>query len=342
MAQKATHRQTDSSSPVPVVLFGVDENGKPKAARFTDKHANLATKAAGHLKLHVLPIVGPVAVDLAGRLPSGRIHANGRGFVPYIRRDLYTKLMAAAGSSAQGDHASTQAAAASGSTKTSSQNGHGDFPKNWDEIAPGHVVIALDEPGEGWYETIVVETSGDMLTLRWRDYPRERRITRHRLSVGCCTRTGCQRATPIPVHQNRSLPNRKVWQNRLRQIRQPLSRRRGTTSTSTVSCSLGKMDRGGVGGRRSRPTRATTSSCCGGGTFPRCRPSHGPDGPLACCTQTAADLRQVSMARAVTSPSSNIVPLARLTKSSPASGNRPLARNPRFHHDHQDRRDSCA
>jgi hypothetical protein len=44
-------------------------------------------------------------------------------------------------------------------------------------------VIAQDEPTEGWYETIVVETSGDMLTLRWRDYPRERR-TRHRLSVG--------------------------------------------------------------------------------------------------------------------------------------------------------------
>ena len=99
MAQKATHRQTDSSSAVPVVLFGVDDNGKPKAARFTDKHANLATKAAGHLKLHVLPIVGPVVVDLAGRVPAGRIHANGRGFVPYIRRDLYAKLVAAAGSS---------------------------------------------------------------------------------------------------------------------------------------------------------------------------------------------------------------------------------------------------
>ena len=184
MAQKATHRQTDSSSAVPVVLFGVDDNGKPKAARFTDKHANLATKAAGHLKLHVLLIVGPVVVDLAGRVPSGRIHANGRGFVPYIRRDLYAKLVAAAGSSPQEDHASSQAAAASGSTKPSSSNGQGDPPRNWDEIAPGHVVIALDEPGEGWYETIVVETSGDMLTLRWRDYPRERRITRHRSSVG--------------------------------------------------------------------------------------------------------------------------------------------------------------
>jgi hypothetical protein len=185
MAQKATHRQIDSSSPVlPVVLFGVDENGKPKGARFTDKHANLATKAAGHLKLQVLPIIGPVVVDLAGRLPAGRIHANGRGFLPYIRRDLYAKLVAAAGSPSHGDEESTEAAAASGLTKPSSPNGQGDLPKNWDEIAPGHVVIALDEPGEGWYETIVVETNGDMLTLRWRDYPRERRITRHRLSVG--------------------------------------------------------------------------------------------------------------------------------------------------------------
>jgi hypothetical protein len=185
MAHKATHRQTSSSSAAaPVVLFGVDETGKPKAARFPENQANLATKAAGHLKLHVLPIIGPAVVDLAGRVPAGRIHANGRGFVPYIRRDLYAKLVAAAGSPSQGDHASTQAAAASGSTKPPSPNGQKHPPKNWDEIAPGHVVIALDEPGEGWYETIVVETSGDMLTLRWRDYPRERRITRHRLSVG--------------------------------------------------------------------------------------------------------------------------------------------------------------
>ena len=184
MAQKATHRQTDPSSPTPVVLFGVDENGKPKAARFPEKQADLATKAAGHLKLQVLPIVGSVVVDLAGRLSAGRIHANGRGFVPYIRRDLYAKLVAAADSPSQGNHASTRAAAASRPAKPASQNGQGDLPKNWDEIAPGHVVIAQDEPTEGWYETIVVARDGDMLTLRWRDYPRERRITRHLLSVG--------------------------------------------------------------------------------------------------------------------------------------------------------------
>ena len=32
-------------------------------------------------------------IDVA-RLPQGRIHANGRGFVPYIRKDLYAKIVA--------------------------------------------------------------------------------------------------------------------------------------------------------------------------------------------------------------------------------------------------------
>src|SRR5262249_14164837 len=104
MAHKATHPHPDSNSArVPVVLFGVDQSGKPKAARFVEKHAELAIKAAAHLTLQVLPIVSPAVTDLAGRLPAGRIHANGRGFVPYIRRDLYAKLVAAAGTT---DHAS--------------------------------------------------------------------------------------------------------------------------------------------------------------------------------------------------------------------------------------------
>jgi hypothetical protein len=186
MAHKATHQQTNSSSPAaPVVLFGVDNNGKPKAARFIEKHAELATKAADHLKLQVLHVTGPAIADLAGRLPAGRIHANGRGFVPYIRRDLYAKLVAAAGTPAQAGQPSSQPAASSGSAKAGSQqNGDGSLPKNWGEIGAGHVVIALDEPGEGWYEAVVVETSGDMLTVRWRDYPRERRFSVHRLSVG--------------------------------------------------------------------------------------------------------------------------------------------------------------
>ena len=188
MTLKTINRQASANaSAVPVVLFGVDEHGKPKAARFLDKHASLATKAAEQLNLQVLRIIGPEASDLAARLPQGRIHANGRGFVPYIRRDLYAKLVVAAGGSVEGAQAATHADAAgqSGSgqpsPKRSDNPGH---PQDWDSIAVGHVVIALQEPGEGWYEAIVTEINGDMLTTRWRHYPKERRITRHRLSVG--------------------------------------------------------------------------------------------------------------------------------------------------------------
>jgi len=38
-------------------------------------------------------------------------------------------------------------------------------------------------PGEGWWEAIVVEKNDDMLTLRWRDYPRQAQVVRHRVSV---------------------------------------------------------------------------------------------------------------------------------------------------------------
>jgi len=136
----------------------------------------------------------------------------------------------------------------------SSPNGQGDPPKSWDEIAPGHVVIALDEPGEGWYETIVVETSGDMLTLRWRDYPRERRITRHRLSVGLLYAHGLPATDP-----NSRSP--KSQSAKPKSLAKPASAEPATAFPKTwddiditASCSRKKTGRGGVGGRRSRPT----------------------------------------------------------------------------------------
>ena len=46
MTLKTIDQQASANSSVPVVLFGVDEHGKPKAARFLDKDASLATKAA--------------------------------------------------------------------------------------------------------------------------------------------------------------------------------------------------------------------------------------------------------------------------------------------------------
>jgi len=53
MTAKAEEAPATTSS-APVVLFGIDSHGKPKAARFGKEYASLAIKAANQLQLRVL------------------------------------------------------------------------------------------------------------------------------------------------------------------------------------------------------------------------------------------------------------------------------------------------
>ena len=120
--------------------------------------------------------------EIAARLPVGRVHATGRTFVPFIRRDLYDKLVAAA---ANGNaHPTSPPNGSSGASGSSPGGSAPHLPRNWQEIGIGDLVVASQSREDGWYEAIVVEANGDMFTLRWRDYPRERRIVRHRLRLG--------------------------------------------------------------------------------------------------------------------------------------------------------------
>src|SRR6476661_4447993 len=169
--------------PSPVVLFGIDNRGNPQGARFGKQHAGLAIKAATQLQLNVLASNDPKIAEIAARLPVGRIHATGRTFVPFIRRDLYDKLVAAA-ANGNTHPTSTPPNGSSGASGSTPGGSAPHMPRNWREIGVGDLVVAQEGPEEGWYEAIVVEAAGDMLTLRWRDYPRERRIVRHRLRLG--------------------------------------------------------------------------------------------------------------------------------------------------------------
>src|SRR5271166_6086859 len=135
MTQKARQSQSSSKAAVlPVVLFGVDQHGKPTAARFPEGQARLAAKAAEQLQLRVLTVATPAVAELAATLPAGRIHASGKGFVPTVRGDLYAKLVAAAGTPT---HVAQQSAQPSGGTQS---NGGGSntkkpaqdrLPKDW-------------------------------------------------------------------------------------------------------------------------------------------------------------------------------------------------------------------
>jgi hypothetical protein len=125
--------------------------------------------------LKVYEATAEEVAELAEKLPLGRLYANGRGFVPNIRQSLYSDLVVAlalegqAALSKNGDNDSLPAARG--------------LPSSWDEIAAGHLVIAQESLEYGWWEAIVLERKDDMLTLRFRDYPRLPKFFRHRSAI---------------------------------------------------------------------------------------------------------------------------------------------------------------
>ena len=142
MREKAYQSRSPVASPMPVVLFGIDSRGKPKAARFGKQHAGLAVKAATQLQLQILVANDRKIADLASRLPVGRVHATGRTFVPFIRRDLYDQLVAAAGNgAAHSDPPPNGSSGGSGSTPGGSRP---HLPKDWLGVGVGDLVVAQD------------------------------------------------------------------------------------------------------------------------------------------------------------------------------------------------------
>jgi hypothetical protein len=45
------------------------------------------------------------------------------------------------------------------------------------------LVIAHESATPGWWEAIVLARDGDMLTLKWRDYPWQTNVVRHATTV---------------------------------------------------------------------------------------------------------------------------------------------------------------
>lgn len=151
-----------------IVLYGLDENDKPQAARFTDlRQRDLIKQAAHAMALTLVEASTPALTELAAKLPAGRLYSNGRGFVPNVRRSLYETLMVAASSNGTANSSSPPAG----------------LPTSWDDIKVGHLVIAQEDAKNGWWEAIVVEINGDMLTVRWRDYPKYPKFVRHRAAI---------------------------------------------------------------------------------------------------------------------------------------------------------------
>jgi len=157
MTQKSVANPS-SAAPGKVVVFGLDSNWRPDAAWFPPTQAEPARTAAKQLRLNVIEIPNGTAADLIAKLPAGQIHAAGPAMVPPVREELYEKVVATINPRGEAGQEPRDPVVM-------------DLPATWDAIKPGHLVLYHESLVDGWWEGIVINRTGDKLTLRVRDYP---------------------------------------------------------------------------------------------------------------------------------------------------------------------------
>ena len=110
----------------------------------------------------------PDLAAIAKKLPVGRLEADGRGLVPFVKPDVYQDLVL----EVIGNEGPTY-----GKTE------HEQAATTWDEIAPGDLVLAHETLEVGWWEAIVIARDDELFTMRFRDYPKYGKFIRHRSAV---------------------------------------------------------------------------------------------------------------------------------------------------------------
>ena len=170
---KAKTATKKSGASAPLIVLGYDEHHKPRAARFPATDAELVAKAAQLMDLKVYRAASEDLAALAKKLPEGRLYGNGRGFVPNVRQSLYSEIIVTLAVEPQ---------AAVGKDQDELPVAIG-LPRTWDEIAPGHLVSLRKPSTTGGGKPSSSRRTGDMFTLRFRDYPKLPKFVRHRAAV---------------------------------------------------------------------------------------------------------------------------------------------------------------
>jgi hypothetical protein len=173
-------RTNNLDSKIQVIVFGLDETGKPRAGRFSAKEAEAAKEAAASAKLTLWETTASTTDGFIKEIPVGRIHGKGSAIIPYVKQALYDQLVAAATKASETEP--TASALAQSLARAKAEHASA-LPASWDAIAPGHAVLYMELAGDGFYEAIVVKREDEHLTLRFRDFPKHQTIHTHIRSV---------------------------------------------------------------------------------------------------------------------------------------------------------------
>lgn len=173
-----------ANSPDKLFVFGLDEDGKPRGARFAEFNEKVVS-AAAQMKLASVHPASPAVTEIGMKLPVGRLYASGKAFVPPIRRDLLGKLKAALDVPGDESHVHQPGPIPSpDKAKTGGVVAAG-LPRTWESIDVGQLVLVEDDdPAYGWWPCIVEKRENSVLTLRLRDYPDKGTYVRHIAQVG--------------------------------------------------------------------------------------------------------------------------------------------------------------
>jgi hypothetical protein len=198
MTKKSDIASPDKN-PKQLVVYGLDEAGKPKGARFSISEMETVGPVIAAQKLQFFEGHTEELANLGMKLAVGRIYARGKSFIPNIKRDLYDQIqaevvrsqkefersrdeqVAASLAAREGDSGSVEATTDVPAILPSLPSG---LPQNWESIAVGNMVLADEGPGEGWWEAIVIARDNAILTLRYRDYPKAPKFERHISTIG--------------------------------------------------------------------------------------------------------------------------------------------------------------
>ncbi|TNM66217.1 hypothetical protein [Aliirhizobium smilacinae] len=158
-----------------VILVGLDDQNKPHASWFEAEQADAAAVAADLMGFALVDISNDELAAIASVLPKGKLFESGKAFVPFVKRSVYDQLAAHLDedylTNAAGRVAAAQAAANSYAVAKKVEIPPR-LPEDWSKLMIGDLVLATEDPTEGWFEAIIVEAVGsDKYRLRWKDYP---------------------------------------------------------------------------------------------------------------------------------------------------------------------------
>jgi hypothetical protein len=167
MTKPKTKLETKVTPRKMLVVFGLDENKKPRAAQFKESEFELARKAAELMGLSVYETDDAKIRRRLKNLPQEKVYMSGWGFVPPVRQIQFDNLLK-----------TTKAA----KPKVPEQKPQATLPSSWDSIGVGDLVLGqADSASDGFHSAIVRRLDGEILELEAVEY--KVKVFRHRSAV---------------------------------------------------------------------------------------------------------------------------------------------------------------